>query len=477
MDYEVIIGLEVHAQLNTNSKLFCHCPTQFGAIPNSQVCPVCLGLPGALPVLNEKVLIYALKAALALNCKIPEISRFSRKNYFYPDLPKAYQISQYDQPLAKDGYLEVLGENNLIKKVGINRIQIEEDAGKLIHSEEEESSLVDYNRCGVPLIEIVSEPEIKSIQETYEYLLNLKNILEYLEICDCNMEEGSLRCDANVSIRRKGKNKFGTKTEIKNMNSFKGVQKALEYEVNRQTRLINEGKEVSQETRLWDADKQITLPMRNKEESSDYRYFPEPDLSPLVIKGELKNKVLVALPELPLPRYRRFIEEYKIPEYDAHLLVRDKKLADYYEEGVKFYPKPKVVSNWIISELLGILSKKKETLSQIKITPLQLAEMLKLIDQGVISGKIAKDLLVLMDESGKDPGVIVKERELEQIRDEELIDKVLEKVIKENFKVVEEFKKGKDKVLGFLVGQVMKETKGKANPEIVNQILLKRLRS
>lgn len=477
MDYEVIIGLEVHAQLNTNSKLFCSCSTKFGATPNSQVCPVCLGLPGVLPVLNKSALSYALAVAVALNCEIPEISRFSRKNYFYPDLPKAYQISQYDEPLAINGYLEIFLSNNRIKKIGITRVHMEEDAGKLIHCEDEDSSLVDYNRCGVPLIEIVSKPEINSSQEAYEYLMSLKGILEYLEVCDCNMEEGSLRCDANISIRSKGEEKFGTKTEIKNMNSFRGVQKALDYEINRQRSMIEEGGQVAQETRLWDADKQITLSMRSKEESSDYRYFPEPDLSPVMVTEQLKEQILINMPELPLARRKRLIEEYKIPQYDANIIVKDKRLADYYEECVSIYHNPKVVSNWIMSELLGILSRKKEDINQVKITPSLLVKMLKLIDEGVISGKIAKELFILMYESGKDPLLLVEEKNLRQVADQDSLSKFVEKVIQENSQVVEEIRNGKEKALGFLVGHVMRETKGKANPKIVNEILLKKIKS
>ncbi|MDI6785786.1 MAG: Asp-tRNA(Asn)/Glu-tRNA(Gln) amidotransferase subunit GatB [bacterium] len=476
MDYEAVIGLEVHAQLSTNSKLFCSCSTKFGAFSNSQVCPVCLGLPGVLPVLNKKALSYALAAALAINCEIPKISRFSRKNYFYPDLPKAYQISQYDEPLAKNGYLEIFLSKDTVKRIGINRVHMEEDAGKLIHCENEDSSLVDYNRCGVPLIEIVSEPEINSSEEAYEYLMSLKSILEYLEVCDCNMEEGSLRCDANVSIRLRGENKLGTKAEIKNMNTFKGVQKALEYEIRRQINLVEEGEEVAQETRLWDADRQITLSMRSKEGSSDYRYFPEPDLSPVIVTEQLKEQVLNNMPELPLARFRRLMEECGIPEYDTNIIVKDRKLADYYEECVKLYSKPKVISNWIISELLGLLSKNKEEIDQIKITPLQLAEMFKLIDKGIISGKIAKELFVLMYESGKDPLVLVEEKNLRQVTDQDSIDTVVEKVLKEHCQVVEDIRNGKEKALGFLVGQVMRETKGKANPKIVNDSLLKKIK-
>lgn len=476
MDYEVIIGLEVHAQLNTNSKLFCNCSTKFGAIPNSQVCPVCLGLPGVLPVLNKRALSYALAAAVALNCEIPEISRFSRKNYFYPDLPKAYQISQYDEPLAINGWLEIFLPENRIKKIGITRVHMEEDAGKLIHCEGEDSSLVDYNRCGVPLIEIVSEPEINFSQEAYEYLMSLKGILEYLEVCDCNMEEGSLRCDANISMRLKGESEFGTKVEIKNMNSFRGVQKALEYEISRQISIIDKGEKIVQETRLWDADKQITLFMRSKEESSDYRYFPEPDLSPVIITEQLKEQILVNMPELPLARLRRLIEEYKIPQYDASIIVKDKRLADYYEECVNIYHNPKVVSNWIMGELLGILSRKKEDISQVKITPSQLAKMFRLIDEGVISGKIAKELFILMYESGKDPLMLVEEKNLRQVTDQKSLNEVVEKVIQENSQVVEEIRNGKEKALGFLVGYVMRETKGRANPSIVNEILLKKIK-
>lgn len=469
MNYEAVIGLEVHVQLKTKSKIFCGCSTSFGASPNSQTCPVCLGFPGVLPVLNKSVVEYAIKSALALTCQINKSCIFHRKNYFYPDLPKAYQISQYDAPLAYDGYLEIEGA-----KIGITRVHLEEDAGKLIHTEGN-YSLVDYNRCGVPLIEIVSQPDLKTPQQAYEYLTNLKSILEYIEVSDCNMEEGSLRCDANVSVRPIGQIQLGTKTEVKNMNSFKAVEKALTYEIERQIKVIKQGEKITQETRLWDEKKLITIPMRTKEEAHDYRYFPEPDLVPLEVSKEWIQGIKDTIPELPQAKKKRFIKRYELPLYDAGVLTATKTLAEFYEQTTKLYPKPKIVSNWIMTEVLGYLSGQNLDITQCQLTPTHLSAMLKLIDNQTISGKIGKEVLVEIFKSGKMPDEIIRERGLVQITNEDEIVNIIKSVISENPKAVEEYKAGKKEVLGFLVGKVMKLTKGKANPALANKLLQEKL--
>ena len=472
MNYIPVIGLEVHTQLKTNTKIFCGCKNEFGAKANTLVCPVCLGLPGSLPVLNEKVIEYVIKAGLACHCSIAKISKQDRKNYFYPDLPKAYQISQFDQPVCQDGYVEITLDGQE-KKIGVTRIHIEEDAGKLIHEEKGEYSFVDYNRTGVPLAEIVSEPDMHSPEEAYEYLKEIKAILEYLEISDCNMQEGSLRCDANVSIMPEGAKEFGTKAEIKNMNSFKGVQKAVEYEINRQIKVVEAGQKVVQETRLWDVDREVTVSMRSKEEAHDYRYFPEPDI--LTIFIEDTQSIEKSLPELPRARRKRFIEEYQIPAYDAGVLTADKALADYYEQTVGFFNKPKVVSNWVMGELLKQLKQANLSISQSRISAEDLADLLKKIDSGIISQQNAKDVFEEIFSTGKRAEEIIKEKGLEQINDESEIENLIKEIIEQNPKSVEEYKQGKKKALGFLIGQVMYKTKGKANPKIVNQILIKRM--
>jgi len=474
MDYEAVIGLEVHVQLKTDSKIFCSCSTKFGASPNSHTCPICLGLPGVLPVLNKKVVEFAIKMAIATNCKIANISQFARKHYFYPDLPKGYQISQYELPLAEHGWLiiEVNGEE---KKIGITRIHIEEDAGKLIHHEHRPISYVDLNRAGVPLIEIVSEPDLRTPDEAVAYLKRLRQLVRYLEICDGNMEEGSLRCDANISIREKGAKEFGVKTELKNMNSFKHVHKALEYEIRRQTALLMDGQKVIQETRLWNESKGITLPMRGKEEAHDYRYFPEPDLVPLKVSNEWIEDIKKRLPELPDAKKSRFINQYKIPAYDAGVLTSSRELAQYYERCVELFNKPKTVSNWIMVELLRELKHDERDITECPIPPENLAQLLKLIDDGTISGKIAKTVFEKAYKTGKAPKDIVEEEGLIQVSDEEELTKVIEEVISEHPKEVEKYKAGKTKILGFLIGQVMKKTKGKANPQKVNELLRKLL--
>jgi len=476
--YETVIGLEVHTQLMTKSKIFCACSTQFGATPNSNTCPVCEGLPGVLPVLNKQVVEFAICTGLATNCKIANYSVFARKNYFYPDLPKAYQISQYELPLAEHGWIDIQ-VNGTAKRVGITRIHIEEDAGKLLHEYPGEPagrySYVDFNRCGIPLLEIVSEPDMRAPEEAYAYLTNLKNILEYLEVSDCNMEEGSLRCDANVSIRPVGSEKFGTKVELKNMNSFRYVQRALEYEIERQTIVLETGEKVVQETRLWDADKERTFSMRSKEEAHDYRYFPEPDLLPIVIGDEWIQQIKAELPELAAAKRHRFVEDYGLPEYDAEVLTTSKYLAQYYEECVRLYPQPKVVSNWIMGDILRELKQRDADIRQCPVTPKHLSEMLKLVDNGTISGKIAKTVFEEMYTTGKMPEEIVKAKGLVQITDAGQLEVVIDQIIAANPKSTEQYRSGKTQAFGFFVGQVMKATKGKANPQLVNELLKKKL--
>jgi aspartyl-tRNA(Asn)/glutamyl-tRNA(Gln) amidotransferase subunit B len=473
MEYEAVIGLEVHAQLLTASKIFCSCSTRFGARPNVQVCPICLGMPGVLPVLNKKALEYAIRAALAANCEISPRSRFARKNYFYPDLPKGYQISQYEEPLSKNGWLEI-ESNGSKKKVRIKRIHLEEDAGKLIHEYSRDWSYVDLNRAGVPLLEIVSEPDISSSEEAVSYLKKLRSILMYIGVCDGNMEEGSLRCDANVSIRPRGSEELGTKTEIKNVNSFKFVQKALEYEIRRQISVLESGGKVIQETRLFDSNQGVTFSMRSKEEAHDYRYFPDPDLLPIVVNKEWVEEIRNSLPELPDERVKRFIEEYKIPAYDAEILTASKEVADYFEECLRHYDKPKTVSNWIMTEVLREL-KGEEGIKAFSVTPEKLAELLRLIDDGTISGKIAKDVFSEMVSTGKRAGDIIAEKGIKQISDLSEIEAIISQVIEKNPNEVSRYRAGQEKLIGFFVGEVMKATHGKANPKLVNEILRKKL--
>jgi aspartyl-tRNA(Asn)/glutamyl-tRNA(Gln) amidotransferase subunit B len=477
-EYEAVIGLEVHAELKTKTKIFCSCPTTFGGAPNTHVCPICLGLPGTLPVFNKKVLEYAVKAGLALNCSINSYSKFDRKNYYYPDLAKNFQTSQYDLPIAKDGYLdiEVAGQT---KRIRINRVHMEEDAGKLVHSGDtissSSSSLVDYNRAGVPLIEIVSEPDLSSPEEAKAYMELLKSVLEYTGVSDCKMEEGSLRCDANISIRPKGSTKLGTKTEIKNMNSFKALQKALEYEIGRQIQVIEEGGRIIQETRSWDEALGITVSMRSKEEAHDYRYFPEPDLAPILIDEEWLETIKKSIPELPQARKKRLVEDLGLPSYDAEVITSSKSLADFFDAAVKEYSDAKTVANWVMGELLRLLNANNQSIDETLIRPENLAELLKLIDKGTISGKIAKQVFVEMFTTGKTPDTIIKEQGLIQISDESAILTIVDQVIEANPKSVEDVKNGKEKAIGFLVGQVMKATKGKANPGLVNKLLRDRL--
>ena len=473
--YETTIGLEVHTQLSTKSKIFCGCSTKFGAPANSQTCPVCLGLPGVLPVLNKEVLRFAIKVGLALDCKIQNKMKFDRKNYFYPDLPKNFQISQYDLPLATDGRLD-LSVDGKEKTIRIKRVHLEEDAGKLMHLEGEDASLVDFNRTGMPLLEIVSEPDIGSPQEAYDYLVELKSILKYLDVSDCNMEEGSLRCDANISIRPKGQKALGVKAELKNMNTFKGVKNALQYEIDRQSKVLDEGGSIVQETRLWNEAEAKTYSMRTKEEAFDYRYFPEPDLVPFFFDKKLIESIKETLPELPKDRLERFLRDYKLSSPSATLIVNDKETADYFEECAKLYKKnPQIIANWIGGDILSESNKRNVSIAALGIAPADIADMLKLIDNGTISGKMAKGLLQEMIETRKKPSALVKSKGLSQIKDKGQLAKVLEEVIAANPKPVKDYKKGKTNVLIFLVGQVMKATKGKANPKLVNELLKQKM--
>jgi len=479
MKYQVYIGLEVHVELSTQSKLFCGCRTKFGAPPNTQTCPVCLGLPGVLPVINQKAVEYTLMTALALNCTINENCRFARKNYYYPDLPKNYQISQYDEPLAENGWLEIK-VNGRTKRIGIQRVHLEEDAGKLIHGddmqdlEEKNWSFVDYNRAGIPLMEIVSSPEIRSPEEAYEYLVTLRRILRYLKVSDCNMEEGSLRCDANISLSDKP-GKMGTKTELKNMNSFKELREGLKAEIRRQMELLEKGEKVIQETRLWDPRTKRTYAMRGKEEAHDYRYFPEPDLPPLYIDKNLIEKIKAQIPELPQQRFQRFITQYDLPAYDASVLTESRDLADYFEECVKLFPKPKVVSNWIMSEIMRFL--KQEELVTIKISPGGVADLLSEVEKGTLSTSMAKEVLEEMFRTGKGVSQIIEEKGMRQISDHQSIEQMADEVIRENPKAVKDWQKGKTQAAKFLVGQLMRKTKGKANPQIANQVIERKLKS
>jgi len=472
MEYEAVIGLEVHAELKTESKLFCGCSTKFGAEPNSQTCPVCLGLPGVLPVLNEKALEYTIKAGLALGCEIPSFSKFDRKNYFYPDLPKDYQISQYDKPFCIGGKVEIWFDGTR-KTIGITRVHLEEEAGKLNHYERE--SGVDFNRTGVPLLEIVSEPEINTPDEAYHFLAGLKQILQYIEVSDCNMEEGSLRCDANVSIRPQDSPELGTKVEVKNMNSFNGVRKALAYEIERLQDIARSGQPIKQETRRWDADKQMTFGMRLKEEAHDYRYFPEPDLVPVEPDRDWVSGISSQLPELPLRRRERFIREYQLSEYDSGVLTAQKDFAAYFEDCCKLCDDYKAVANWIMGDIYRELNERKIEIDQCPITPRMLTDMIKLIKSGKISGKIAKTVFDKMFATGDDPESIIEAEGLVQISDSGQLEAVIDRVIEQNRGSAEDFKAGKKKALGHLVGQVMRETRGKANPQLVNRMLVKKL--
>ncbi|GMB02140.1 Asp-tRNA(Asn)/Glu-tRNA(Gln) amidotransferase subunit GatB [Pelosinus sp. IPA-1] len=478
MDYEVVIGLEIHTELKTNSKIFCGCSTKFGSDQNTNVCPVCLGLPGVLPVINEKVVEFAIRAGLALNCEILPFSKFDRKNYYYPDLPKNFQTSQYDLPIAVNGHLDI-EVNGETKRIGITRIHMEEDAGKLVHSgatiNTSDYALVDYNRTGVPLLEIVSEPDLRSAEEAKAYLEKVKAILEYLDVSDCKMEEGSLRCDANISLRPRGQTTLGTKAEIKNLNSFRSVQRGLEYEIARQEDLLDDGGKVIQETRTWDENKGMTASMRSKEQAHDYRYLPEPDLVPIVVDPVRVEEIRTNLPELPDARKQRLMDAYGLSEYDANVITASKSMADYFDQSVQANGDAKTVANWLMGEVSKHLNNEGISILECPVSPEQLTELLALIEKGTISNKIAKAVFEEMWVSRKAPEVIVKEKGLVQISDTSEIVAIVDSVIAANPQSVADFKAGKDKAIGFLVGQIMKQTKGRANPDMVNNLLRERL--
>lgn len=472
MEYEVIIGLEVHAELSTRTKIYCGCTTEFGGDQNTHCCPVCMGLPGALPVLNKRVVDYAIKAGLALNCTINKETHMARKNYFYPDCPKDYQITQDDTPICSEGYIEIESDKG-VKRIEIQRIHIEEDAGKALHRED--GSYMDYNRAGVPLAEIVSRPDIRSPQEARIYLEKLKAVLQYIEVSDCKMEEGSLRCDANISLRPIGSAELEVKTEIKNMNSFKALEKALEYEIKRQKRELKNGNRIIQETRRWDDEKNVTTVMRSKEEAHDYRYFPEPDMVYLKIDDEWIDDIRRKIPELPDAKRKRYINDFALPEYDSEILTSSKALSAYFEKCIYHGGKPKDISNWIMGELMRSLNENEMEIEDVKIKPIDIVRLISLIDKGTISGTMAKKVFNYMFETGEDPESIVKAKGLLQVSDETEIKSMICKVIDENPQSVEDYKNGKAKAVGFIIGQVMKASKGRANPQIVNRLVLEEL--
>jgi len=468
-DYEIVIGLEVHSELKTETKIYCDCTTEFGGEPNTHCCPICTGMPGTLPVLNGKVVEYAIRAGLATNCKINQFSKQDRKNYFYPDLPKAYQVSQYDLPLCYEGHVEIEVEGNK-KSIGLTRIHIEEDAGKLIH-DSGEGSLIDYNRCGVPLIEIVSEPDLRSAAEVKAYLEKLRTILLYADVSDCKMNEGSLRCDVNLSVRKLGAAEFGTRTEMKNMNSFNFIVKAIEYEAKRQISILEEGGTIIQETRRWDEGKGITISMRSKEEAHDYRYFPEPDLMPIVTNDERIQAIKDALPEMPDSRKARYLKDFGLTEYDADLIVASRRMAEFFEAAADKCSNKKAVANWIISDIFQRLTEEEKEQAKVPFEGFLLGELINLIEAGTISNTIAKTVFAEMWESGASPTKIVEEKGLKQINDDGALKQMAEEVISNNPKAVEDYIGGKGAALNTLMGQMMKMTKGKANPQVVTQIL------
>ncbi len=475
MSFETVIGLEVHVELNTNTKIFCGCQNESGVEPNTNVCPVCTGQPGTLPVLNHQAVELALQAALALNCTVNQDCKFDRKNYFYPDLPKGYQISQYDQPIGEHGYVEI-DLNGVRKKIGVHRLHLEEDAGKSTHAADGSHTLVDYNRTGVPLIEIVSEPDIRSPEEARLYLEALKSIMQYCEVSDCKMEEGSLRCDANISLRPVGQEAFGSKAELKNMNSFRNVQKGLEYEEIRQAQVLENGGTVDQETRRFDETTQATVSMRSKEEAHDYRYFPEPDLVGLKVDNAWLEKARGALPELPLAKKERYMSEYSLPEYDAGVLTADKGVALYYERIVEQGTDPKTASNWVMGDLLAYLNAQGKSVANSPVSPEHLAELIAQVTSGKISTKQARDVFKLMCDTGKTAVSVISEQGMEQISDESALAAIIDEVIRNNPKSVEDYQGGKERALGALVGQTMKATKGKANPAVVNKMIIERIK-
>ena len=474
MEYETVIGLEVHCQLKTNTKVWCSCDADYdNKEPNTAVCPICTGQPGALPKLNEKVLDYAIKAALALGCEINRESYFDRKNYFYPDSPKNYQITQFFKPYAENGVLKIMTNSGKEASVGIERIQIEEDTAKSIHTASE--TLLNYNRASVPLIEIISKPEIKNAEEAYAYLNTLKDRLKYTKVSDVSMELGSLRCDANVSVRKKGETKLGTRTETKNLNSFKAVVKAIEYETNRQIEVLENGGRVVQETRLWDEENAVTKPMRSKEEAMDYRYFPEPDLPAIIITESRLSNVKDEMPEFADEKAKRFINEYKLNEMEAATLSSEQELAEYYEEVVKVSDDARLAANWVLTEILRVLKEKNISIEEFSVEPQNIGKLIKLIKANTISSKIAKDVFEILLSENKDPEIIVKEKGLVQITDNSEIEKIVEQVLAENPQSVEDYKAGKSNALKYLVGQSMRLSKGKANPKMINEMILTRL--
>ena len=473
--YETVIGLEVHVQLSTRTKAFCGCSTTFGAEPNTHVCPVCLGLPGVLPVYNKKAFEYAIKVAIALNCDIQDIVKFDRKNYYYPDLPKNYQISQYDMPLAYNGKITITDEDGRDIDIGITRAHLEEDAGKLLHDEEKSFSYVDLNRTGTPLLEIVSEPDMHSPEQAYQYLTTLKQTIKYLGVSDCNMEEGSLRCDANISLREKGAKELGSKVEIKNLNSFKAVRDALAFEEVRQEEALEEGEKIPQETRLWDENKNVTESMRTKEEAQDYRYFPDPDLVPFEVDPDLVEKVRNSMPELPRQKKERFARQYGLGEKDIEVLASEKPLADFYEAVVAEHDDPQAACNWVKGEVMMHLKDRSTDIGELGLKPANLAKIITMAQKGTISGLAAKDVLRENIDTGKDPVEIVKEKGLEQVSDEGELEGIVSKVIEENEKSANDFRGGKENALSFLVGQVMRQSKGKANPKLAGEMLRKKL--
>ena len=477
MEYEVVIGLEVHAQLSTKTKIFCGCSTKFGSEPNSQTCPICLGMPGVLPVLNKDVVESAIKLGVATDSKIGSPNIFARKNYFYPDLPKGYQTSQFDKPICEHGYLEIESDDGP-KKINIIRIHMEEDAGKSVHEENyvyDEETMIDLNRCGTPLAEIVSAPDLRSAKEAYNYLVKLRQLVRYLGVCDGNMEEGSLRCDANISLRPIGETKLGTRTELKNMNSFRHVENALNYEIARQTEILESGEQVEQETLLWDPDRNEARPMRGKEESHDYRYFPEPDLVPVLISQKWLDKIKAAMPELPDVKMVRFIKDYNLPEYDAMIICSSREMADYFEQVAEKFSDYKMISNWMIGEISRVLNEEKIEISQLKLTPDRLADILAAIEKNTISSSAAKKVFAEAVQNDKSISTIIDDLGLKQVSDASELESIVDDVLKTSPDEVASYKEGKTKVIGFLVGQVMKASKGKANPGMVNQILKKKL--
>lgn len=469
MEFESVIGLEVHCELLTKTKIYCGCTTEFGGMPNTHVCPVCLGLPGSLPKLNKKVVELGMKAGLALNCSITQLSRMDRKNYFYPDCPKNYQITQDELPLCRDGYIDIEDADGNTKRIGIERIHIEEDAGKLLHTKR--GTLVDYNRAGVPLIEIVSRPDIRTPEEATAYLTKLKSILNSIGASDCKMEEGSLRCDVNISVRKKGAEKFGIRTEIKNMNSFKALEKALRYEHDRQVEAIENGEELKVQTRRWDEATGQTAVMRSKEEANDYRYFPEGDLVTINISDEWIEKIRKSIPELPFEKEKRFLEDYKLPKYDAHVLTLTDSMADFFDETAKISKDPKASSNWIMGDISRLMNEAGTWVEDLKFKPSDVAELIEVIKDKTITNAIGKQVVEEMFKTGKSPKTIIDEKGLKVNNDEGALLKVVEEVLDENPQVVEQYKAGKEKILGFAVGKVMQKTKGQANPGIANKLV------